>query len=136
MNTARIGDIGEIAIAGDLLKRGFQIAFPYGTSWDYDLLASSDGGRTLLKFQVKTTTSDTEVLTVRCRTHSNTSKKQVSRNYSPLDFDYLAVYDQREQNIYYIPSSMMGRSVLTLRLQPTKNGQESGVHYAVNYVNI
>jgi hypothetical protein len=38
------GDLAELMVAGDLLKRGYRIALPYGEDWDYDLILCRSGG--------------------------------------------------------------------------------------------
>ena len=32
------GDLAELMIATDQLRRGHKVAFPYGEDWDYDLI--------------------------------------------------------------------------------------------------
>ncbi len=32
------GDLAEMMVAADLLRRGHRIAFPHGEDWDYDLI--------------------------------------------------------------------------------------------------
>jgi hypothetical protein len=31
------GDLAELMVAADLMRRGYKIALPYGEDWDYDL---------------------------------------------------------------------------------------------------
>ena len=50
------GDLAELMVAADLLRRGYKIAIPYGEDWDYDLILSRDGQ--LERVQVKYAASD------------------------------------------------------------------------------
>ena len=33
------GDLAELMVAADILRRGHKVAFPFGEDWDYDLIA-------------------------------------------------------------------------------------------------
>jgi hypothetical protein len=54
MNTRQQGDLGERAAVVWLLAAGANVAYPFGHSPDWDLIAELDG--TLLRVQVKTST--------------------------------------------------------------------------------
>lgn len=53
MNVKQIGEIYEIELASELLKRNCSVSIPLGDSQPYDLIV--DNGNTLIKVQVKTT---------------------------------------------------------------------------------
>jgi hypothetical protein len=53
MNVKQIGEIYEIELASELMKRNCSISIPLGDSQPYDLIV--DNGVTLIKVQVKTT---------------------------------------------------------------------------------
>ena len=65
------GDLAEMMVAADLMRRGHKVAIPYGEDWDYDLIVCRDGS--LERVQVKHTRSDGRVIEVRCRSHSLTN---------------------------------------------------------------
>jgi hypothetical protein len=46
-----LGDLAEMAVATDLLRRGYKVAFPYGEDWDYDLILCRE--QALERVQVK-----------------------------------------------------------------------------------
>jgi hypothetical protein len=39
----QLGDTAELAVALDLRRRGYRVAFPYGEDCDYDLIVDRDG---------------------------------------------------------------------------------------------
>ena len=128
------GDLAELMVATDLLRRGYKIAFPYGEDWDYDLIVDRKG--TLEKVQVKYTESDGVVVTVRCRSHSLTNGKvKQTKRYTAAMIDWLAVYDAGTERCFYIPADELGagRNLLHLRLRPTRNHQRVGVRFAEDY---
>ncbi len=123
LNLKAGGDLAELMVATDLMRRGHKIAIPYGEDCDFDLvLIRSDR---LERVQVKHTRSDGSVITVRCRSHSLTNGKiRRVKHYTAETIDLLAVYDVTSDRCYYLPAAELGtgRSTLNLRLKPAKNG--------------
>lgn len=131
------GDLAELMVAADLRRKGYKVAFPYGEDWDYELIFDHDGN--LERVQVKYAEPDGSVLTVRCRSHSLTNGKvrQVKR-YTAAMIDWLAVYDRSTDRCYYVPAEKLGtgRSIMHLRLKPTRNGQRLGINFADDYLDV
>ena len=129
------GDLAELAVAHDLVRRGFRVAFPYGEDCNYDLIV--DRGDSLERIQVKYHRSDGAVIVVRCRTHSLTNGKvRVVKHYTSAIIDWLAVYDRTTSRCYYVPASELGdgRSIMHLRLTPARSGRRKGIHVATDYL--
>ena len=128
------GDLAELKVAADLLLRGCQLSFPFGEDCDYDLIADYAG--LLHRVQVKFTQSDGHRILVRCRSHSLTKGKiRRTKYYTAKTVDWIAVYDPTTDRCYYCPSSELGsgRSELSLRITPARNGQNFGIRYAGDY---
>lgn len=137
LNLKGKGDLAELMVAADLLRRGHKIAIPYGEDCDFDLVLIR--GKRLDRVQVKYTESDGAVITVRCRSHSLTNGKiRRTKQYTAATIDLLAVYDLTSDRCYYLPAGELGagRSILHLRLRPTKNGQTRGTRLAEDYVSL
>src|SRR4051812_43545405 len=83
------GDLAELMVAGDLLRRGHKIAIPYGEDCDFDLvLIRADR---LDRVQVKYTRSDGVFVPVRCRSHSLTNGRiRRTKRYTASTIDLLA----------------------------------------------
>lgn len=132
-----LGDRAEMAVALDLMRRGYKVAFPFGEDWDYDLILCRNGS--LERVQVKYTRSDGEVVFVRCRSQSLTNGRvRATKRYTADTVDWIAVYDERTDRCFYVPASDLadGRSLLTLRLTPARNGQQQGIRNAEDYAAI
>lgn len=130
------GDLGELRVAADLIKRGCRIAIPFGEDCDYDLIADFDGR--LHRVQVKYVESDGEIIKVKCRSHSLTNGKiRSTKRFSADMVDWIAVYDRTTDGCYYCPSRELGagRSLLHLRLVPARNGQRLGIRLAADYTD-
>ena len=131
------GDLAELMVAADLLRRGYKIALPYGEDWDYDLILCR--GAAFERVQVKHATSDWRVVPVRCRSFSLTNGKvRETKKYTAATIDWLAVYDATTGDCFYVPAAALGdgRSILSLRLEPTLSGRREGIRWAADYREI
>jgi Holliday junction resolvase-like predicted endonuclease len=131
------GDLAEMLVAADLLRRGYRVAFPYGEDADYDLIL--DRGTSLERVQVKHCRSDGRAIEVKCRSHSLTNGRvRAVKRCTAASIDWLAVYDPTSDRCYYLPASLLGagRATLNLRLDPPRNAQRLGVHLASDYLEI
>jgi hypothetical protein len=136
LNLKAKGDLAELMVASDLLRRGHKIAIPYGEDCDFDLVLAR--GERLERVQVKYTRSDGAVINVRCRSHSLTNGKiRRTKQYTAKTIDLLAVYDATTDRCYYVPAAELGtgRSTLSLRVAPARNGQRVGTRPAGNYLD-
>jgi hypothetical protein len=136
LNLKAKGDLAELTVAVDLLRRGYKIAIPYGEDCDFDLILIREDR--LERVQVKHTRSDGRVVGVRCRSHSLTNGKiRRTKHYTAETIDLLAVYDATSDRCYYVPASELGsgRSILHLRLEPARNGQLAGTRPAERYLD-
>jgi hypothetical protein len=85
--TKQKGDAAELAIAADLVSRGYRVAFPFGEDWDYDLILIRSPR--FERVQVKYSRSDGRVLEVRCRSMSLTNGKvRRVKHYGPHNVDW------------------------------------------------
>jgi hypothetical protein len=131
------GDLAELMVATDLLRRGYKVALPYGEDWDYDLILCRRGK--LERVQVKYTESDGIVVTVRCRSHSLTNGKiRATKHYTAETVDWIAVYDRTTDRCYYVPADELGdgRVSISLRITPALNNQARRVRPIEDYVDV
>jgi hypothetical protein len=131
------GDLAEVMIAADLVRRGYKIAIPYGEDWDYDLIVCRE--ERLERVQCKYTASDGTVITVRCRSHSLTNGKIRSvKRYTSAMIEWLAVYDATTDRCYYVPAAQLGdgMNMMRLRLSAARNNQRRRVRFACEYLTI
>jgi PD-(D/E)XK endonuclease len=133
----RRGDLAELRVAADLLARGHRIAIPFGEDSDYDLIVDREGH--LERVQVKHAVSDGRVIPVRCRSMSLTNGRVRSvKKYTAATIDWIAVFDVTTDRCYYVPAAELGpagRSLLHLRLQPTRSGRRQGIRHAADYLS-
>jgi PD-(D/E)XK endonuclease len=128
------GDLAEMLVAADLVRRGYKVALPFGEDWDYDLIVERDGR--LERVQVKHATSDGKVVEVRCYSVSVTGGKVVAtKSYTAETIDWLAVYDATTGRCFYVPARELGdgRRRLHLRLVAPSYNRRKDVRFAADY---
>lgn len=133
----RKGDLAELAVALDLRRRGYGVAFPFGEASPYDLIV--ERGEKLERVQVKHCRSDGAILAVVCRAQTVVAGKVCSvRRYTAKQIEWIAAYDATTGRCYYIPARELGagRAVLHLRLTPARNNQRRGIRFAEDYLEL
>jgi hypothetical protein len=137
-NTKQQGSIGELRVMYEAAKRGYGVLIPHGDFAKYDLVVERRGS--FERVQVKSVTPAKGVLVVPTKTMifakgtANNRSQQVM--YSAGDFEWLAVYDLANHNVYFIPAAeVINRTAYSLRLEPTKNLQVKGVKMATEFVD-
>lgn len=142
MKSKEKATIAELAVATDLVSRGYHVAFPFGDCDAYDLLFHRNEQETFLmeRVQVKYTCSDGEVIAVKARSHSVTAGQvSTTRLYGPDSAEWVAVYDVTTKTCYYIRTSDLTQystGVVHLRLTKPKNNQQQGVRWASDYTGL
>ena len=133
----RKGNLAELIVAVDLVRRGYQVAFPFGEDSDFDLLFVRDDR--VERVQVKHATSDGRTIPVKCFSHSLTQGKvRETKRYTSRTIEWLAVYDATSDRCFYIPAHELGengRSLIHLRLVPARSGRLKGIRMADEYAD-
>src|SRR5262245_43739845 len=130
MHAKRKGNVGQLATALCLAKLGFSIFTEDGDISKIDLIAERDGR--LLRFQCKAVTSRNGKLEVPLR--------KCGPNYRYVYceglFDFFAVYDLADGQLYLLPAAILRQNcnILVLRKHLAKNNQTKGVHRAEDYL--
>ena len=130
-DTKTKGDLGVGIVIAESLKRGHKVALPMGENWPFDIIVQRHGK--LERVQCKYTESDGEVIEVRCRSTS----EWVQYKYTADMIDWIACYDKTTDRCYFVPATLLGdgKSMLHLRLVPSKNGQTKHVRMAEDFLN-
>lgn len=126
MHTKRLGKIGELRVASELLKLGYDVFLPLTEELPVDLVACK--GDKFYKVQVKTRNPRNGKILVPTRVNK-------IKRYMDSDVSVIIVYDPKNDNGYWIPiSEVQGNAnTITLRLVPPKNNQTRGVRSAKDF---
>ncbi len=137
MNTHSRGDIAEMKIAVDAMARGYKVSIPFGHDTSYDLVIDIDGE--MNRVQVKCVISEDDRILIPGRSIGKLEGNSVRRNYTKDNIDWIAVLDERTDNIYYIGAEELGptgKDYITLRLKPTLNNQVKGIRWAKDFTEL
>ena len=126
--TKRIGTIGELAVAKDLVQRGFDVYGSIGDCSKADLVAIH--GRIVYRIQVKTVEHPVKNV-VPVAGSKTTNGKRVK--YDIADVDIIAVYVISENAIAYVPMALLMKKQsrsLSLRFEPPKNNNKNVTYFS------
>jgi PD-(D/E)XK endonuclease len=126
------GAAAEATIAAVAIRLGFTVLRPLCEGRRYDLVIDLEPQ--LLRVQCKLAQRLDGVVSVRLKTNRYTPGGYVSTSYSPAEIDAIGAYSPELNRCFLIPvSEVLGRRVLHLRLDPTKNKQLQGIRWADDY---
>ncbi len=133
-HTKTKGDVGLVLILADLTKNGFHVCLPLSEHLPFDLVAVSDTGR-MSRVQVKYISPNRNgSLSLALRSVYSNSKGCHTKAHDLSLFDAYAIYSPEDQNMYYIPTSILGdRTAFNLRLKPSKQKNQYGYHAANDF---
>lgn len=126
-------DVGlrtEAAILAELVRRGYSVLLPFGTNQRYDLVL--DIGGEFLRAQCKTGRLRAGCVVFATRSTRSNTKRVMYRGYLG-EAELFLVYCPETGGIYAVRVGEAPATHGYLRVDPTKNGQKDGVHWARDY---
>lgn len=118
------GDLGVAKVHADLVGKGFTVLFPATEHAPFDLVAYAEGRFHRLQVKYRSAKSGSIKVSFRSMwadrngTHSTPTDKAA--------VDAVCIYCPETDQCYYVRPAAHGASV-TLRVTPSRNGQQSGV---------
>jgi hypothetical protein len=126
------GAIAETAVIHEAIKLGIGVLKPVGDGIRYDLVFDLDGR--LVRVQVKWAGRKGDVIAMRCYSARRSAEGFLKRPYAPDEIDAFAAYSPELARCYFLPiEEFPGKTTIQLRLGPTRNGQQVGIHWAEEY---
>lgn len=119
----------EAVILLEFLKQNETILLPFSNDTRFDLVLLR--GNQFLRVQCKTAKLKNGVIHCPC---CSTTHKGLNKGYQD-QIDLFAFYCPENENIYLVPIQDAGGnfSEMHLRIDPTRNNQQKGVHWAKDY---
>lgn len=132
IDTKQIGNITELEIMAYITKLGYQVSIPYGDRARYDQIW--DINNKLLRVQVKTAHLDDNcnTLSINCHTTNRAEGRTKNRRYTKDEIDCIATYFNNR--CYCIPIESVPSRSIKLRINPTSNNQQNGIHLLNDYL--
>jgi hypothetical protein len=134
----QMGERAQAYVIAKFLEVGYNVLVPYGDSSRYDLVIEDAEGR-FWRVQVKTAWIEggnqgyIKFATTSLRSQSTNGRVVYSRVGYQGQVDYFAVYSHELRKVYLLPVTEVSQTRMHLRLAPSKNKQERGVHWAADY---
>lgn len=125
------GNIGQLAIATDLAKKGYCVFSEMGDLSKTDLIAIVNGVPILIqvKYRAKSSNGTLEIL-------FGKSGPNYRYMYTKDDFDVIAVYCPDNNMCLYISNKELERKgSVYIRIDRTKQGQEKKVRYFTEFLS-
>jgi hypothetical protein len=124
------GSLGEIAVAKDLLAKGYQVFTELGDNSRVDLIALGDD-YCPVKIQVKGLQSQNGSVII----NAIKSGPNYRFRYADHHVDVFAIYVLDKDLIAYISATTLlaQQKSLTLRIEAPQNNQRQGVHWIAEY---
>ena len=131
LTTNQKGTLAEAKIAALALELGLGVARPLDDE-RYDLIL--DLRPRLLRVQCKWAVLQGDVVVIRTRRCRRGRDGLIHRGYEAGEIDAVAAYCHDIERCYLLPEEMsVGRAAVQLRLQPCRNNQAIGIHWARDY---
>jgi hypothetical protein len=127
-----VGDRSTLAIMTALHEQGYTLLVPFGENTRYDLVI--DDGRRLSRVQCKTGRLRNGAVRFKtCSISAHHRRPVTIRDYRG-QIDFFAVYCRETSRVYLIPiDAAPFRSRGTLRVDPPRNNQRTGICFAADY---
>lgn len=132
-HTKEKGDLGAAKAHADLVEKGFIVLFPATEHAPFDLVAYRAGR--FWRIQVKYRAARSGCLTVHLRSVWADRNGTHMRPMDKRAIDLVCIYCPNTGECYYLDPSSFGQSV-TLRIEPSRNNQQTGVQYASEFTQV
>ena len=131
LTTNQKGLVAETAVVHECAKLGISVSKPLDDQ-RYDLIL--DLGARLLRVQCKWAVKKGDVIVIRTRTCRRGREGLIHRSYGSDEIDAVAGFCEETSLCYLLPHELsVERSMVQLRVGPTKNNQLAGIRWARDF---
>lgn len=133
-HTKNKGDLGVLKVQLELHVQGFSIFTSQSEHEPFDLIAYRDGH--FIRIQVKYRSSSNGKIDISLSSTWSDKRSLHSVAYKTDEVDVFAIYCPDTDQCYFIPFNLLNEcsTSFTIRIDPPKNKQESGIRMAVDYL--
>ena len=128
------GNIGEAKCLAKMVELGVPVCLPFGDNERYDMVIEHNGK--LEKIQIKYSSqqeSEGSIVFKTASSTNHTTNKHLSSYEN--DVDAFLFYNSLTDEVYYMPISIIqNRKSVTMRMQPSKNGQVKNCLFTADYL--
>ena len=133
MSTTAKGDVAEQAVVLALMAAGNTVLKPISNGLRYDLVIDNLDG-TFTRVQCKTGMLKRGGSVLAFRAYNADARRPNGVSYQG-QVDAFGVYCPWDGRVFFVPMAAVGAvtSEVSLRLSPTRNGQQQGIRQAADY---
>jgi hypothetical protein len=132
LTTNQKGAIAETAIVKEATRLGIEVYRPVAEGGRFDLIFLL--GDALARVRCKWAPRQGDVILVRCYSCRRAREGMRVRRYTADEIDVYAAYCAENDRCYYLTMARFGeRRAVQLRLAPSRNKQQLGIHWAADY---
>jgi PD-(D/E)XK endonuclease len=125
-----VGQRTEAAILSELVRLGYSVLLPFGVNQRYDLVLDLDGK--FVRAQCKTGRFRNGVVIFSTKSVRSNTRQVLMRDYSG-EADVFLVHCTDTGRVYCVPVEQAPTGYMSLRVEPTLNGQKNRVRWASDY---
>jgi prevent-host-death family protein len=126
------GNVAELKIQAELAELGYPVLAPVTEHERYDLVVEVAGR--FLRVQCKWAPLYRGVVCIRTESNRRGPNGFIRRPYTAEEVDAIAAYCSDLDRCYLLPMDVVGTSrQITLRIEPTRNGQRACLNWAADY---
>jgi PD-(D/E)XK endonuclease len=125
-----VGSKTEAIVLAELVRRGYEVLIPFGHNHRYDFVLDIDGS--FIRVQCKTGRLRDGCVLFSSKSVRINTQGALLRDYKG-DVEMFMVHCPDNERIYAVPIEDATRTVGTLRIEPTGNGQHSRIRWARDY---
>jgi hypothetical protein len=123
------GNVAELTFAAEAARLGLRVYSPLTEHGRADLVLGMGGQ--LLRVQCKWANKKGEVVFISLQTSRRSRDGYIRTTYSADEIDAIGAYCQELDSCFLIPVDLAdGKSAITLRLAPPRNGQRAALNWA------
>ena len=137
MHTKDVGDIAEVAITLNALKKGWSVSKPVGENQRYDLIL--DDGVSLLKVQCKSAKLKQEIISASLTRMTRLKDKYKRETYTEQEIDAFGIYCPDIQQCFLIKIKELtvdgkAQGSVNLRLKESTGNNQHHIRLAKDYM--
>ena len=126
------GAAAEAAFAAAAIRLAIPVLCPWGEGGRYDLVFDLEPR--LLRVQCKWAPMHDGVIAANVTTSRHTPNGYVRTRYTPAEVDAIGAFNPDTNTCYLVPMDVVAdRSMLYLRIAPTRNNQARGIQWARDF---
>ena len=128
------GDIGEAKCLAKMIELGIPVSLPFGDNQRYDMIIDVNGQLKRIQVKYSSFSENQGSIIFKISSSTNHTTNKHCDTYEN-NVDGFLLYNSLNDEIYYLPIEIdQGRKTITLRMEPSKNGQTKNCLFTKDFL--